>query len=1052
MAVERRVTDVNAVRRGAQHALPHRAQARHPLPRPAPRCADGLLLSQTAGNVREQGAGAGSRKGSVILVRVAAVSLKQRGARGVGGYTGQKSQRGHARRGHARRGGSTRPRGVLACARQRGEAERRGGEARRSGEAERRGGEARRRGEAERRGGEARRRGEAERRGGEARRRGEAERRGGEARRRGEADEAGTRLTSQRGATTAAGQACGVETPARAALAVAGAPWVLARRSPRSAHCRARFHKGSSVTLPHLKPMFFRLSTPFRLSTSLRLSAAFRLAAPVAHMLLRAPLHRSRSALIPSLSPSSPAASHGPVARCSQRSLATTATGHSAAASSRRRAAACALRTARATCPLYDCGLAPLPAPDATASLAPLALSPRRVARTLSAAGTGGEGVVRGNGGAREGSAAMLASGAWGESHKGQRGFGGGALPRATTAEGAVLRGEEAGGASGMGTVRGMGAPGATGARGGADEPARQGVVAQARWGGVEGAAAGGRAVVLWDLDNVQPERMEPFDAATRLTDLAASFGSPVDVLAYANRHAFDHVPAWVREQRRERREAERMAARGESEEREVRCELCGRRCSGAAALRKHFVSLHQREHEKRMQHLNHASPKCALAHSLPSTPRAHTCAHLVSLAHVRPNSLIAFPPPSAPLRSPRPHRATALSCPLPLAPSHPCHYLTSVLLPAPPMPCVQAEAAAEGGVSGQAAAAADEALKRDLAAAVRSGQVGAVLLVSDDRGYSRALGAAAAAGLTTVAVGINGSLQPSSPSLPPCPTTPHPLYHCSLLLSVRCLAASPAAPPHTILHRTLAPLLRLPRIPACAPTSRYPCPDPPCPIPPRVHVPCPQPAVHRWFWWGDVLSGRAVALARGEAEGVAGWGGGDGWHEAEEGSMVGGQAWGDEESGAAVRERGEGGSGVSSGATGALLEVEEVGRRGVAMEGQEDRWSHGDVDTGQGEGRYGVRGVGGGVEDEGGEWDDGEEWMEEEWDEDEWESEEEEDDRDDSDEVSRCWEEGLFSSGVWRHWQGGTATRCPVTPPLSHCKAQAGAARPLQEACMQAV
>ncbi|CAI5460311.1 unnamed protein product [Closterium sp. Yama58-4] len=327
-------------------------------------------------------------------------------------------------------------------------------------------------------------------------------------------------------------------------------------------------------------------------------------------MLIRWPL--DRPPLVPPPSTSSPAASHGPVARSLQRSLATAATG-SAAASTTRRTAACALRSARAPAapfPRYYCGFSPLPACGAAAS-------PVYVARTFSAAG---EGVGRGNGGAR--------------------GFAGSA----------VLRGGEAGGASEMGAVKGTGA---AGARGGADGPARQGVVAQARWGGAEGAegaAAGGRAVVLWDLDNVQPERMEPFDAAARLRDLAASFGSPVDVLAYANRHAFEHVPAWVREQRRERREAVRMAARGEAEEREVRCELCGRRCSGAAALRKHFVSLHQREHEKRMQHLNHASPNPTVP-----APLSHVCApFLFPIAHV---------------------------------------------------PCEQAEAAAEGGVSREAAA-----------------------------------------------------------------------------------------------------------------------------------------------------------------------------------------------------------------------------------------------------------------------------------------------------------------------------------------------------------
>ncbi|CAI5475317.1 unnamed protein product [Closterium sp. Yama58-4] len=397
----------------------------------------------------------------------------------------------------------------------------------------------------------------------------------------------------------------------------------------------------------------------------------------------------------------------------------------------------------------------------------------------------------------------MLASGAWGESQKGQRGFGGGALPCATTAEGAVLRGEEAGGASGMGT----------------------------------------------------PERMEPFDAATRLTDLAASFGSPVDVLAYANRHAFDHVPAWVREQRRERREAERMAARGEVEEQEVRCELCGRRCSGAAALRKHFVSLHQREHEKRMQHLNHASPK--RKRRLREVYRGKQQRYQQAVRGVL-----------------LPRRGYGL------------------------MPELRRAGVVVRLVS-QQSQAADEALKRDMAAAVRSGQVGAVLVVSDDRGYSRALGAAAAAGLTTVAVGING----------------------------------------------------------------------------------------------------AVALARGEADGMAGWWGWDRWHEEEGERMMEGHAWGgDDEGGAAVEERVERGSGRGSGARGGLLNVADVGRRGVAMDGSEQRWSHDGVHGGQGEGRYGMRGVAGGVEDEGGEWDDGEEWVEEEWDEDEWESEGEEDDRADGD------------------------------------------------------
>ncbi|CAI5930235.1 unnamed protein product [Closterium sp. NIES-65] len=446
----------------------------------------------------------------------------------------------------------------------------------------------------------------------------------------------------------------------------------------------------------------------FRLSTSLRLSAPFRFAAPVAHMLLRAPLIAPQALLLPPRSPSSHAASHGPVARSSQRSLATTATGHSAAASSRRRTAACAccLRVPPAApCPLYYCSPCAAPCPDAAPSLALLALSsPPRRTDALSGGDRrrgGREGKWRGAGrqcgDARFGSMGGIAQGATGFRRR--------TPAREPRPEGAVLRGGGGGlGPAGWGAVRVHGAPGATGASGRADGPSEAGGRGARRgWGGVVGGGGGG--AVRWCcgiLDNVQPERMEPFDArhAPQRTWPPAS-GRPWTCWPMPTATPLSTSPP-----------------------------------GGAVALRKHFVSLHQMEHEKRMQHLNHASPNGALA--------------------------------------------TAPLVPFPLAPSHPCHYHHFCAAARPPLgACEQAEAAAEGGVSGQAAAlpagrarraaapptatgscpscaalgvvvrlAADEALKRDLAAAVRSGQVGAVLLVSDDRGYSRALGAAAAAGL----------------------------------------------------------------------------------------------------------------------------------------------------------------------------------------------------------------------------------------------------------------------------------------------------------------
>jgi len=48
--------------------------------------------------------------------------------------------------------------------------------------------------------------------------------------------------------------------------------------------------------------------------------------------------------------------------------------------------------------------------------------------------------------------------------------------------------------------------------------------------------------VVLWDLDN-KPSLKPPFSAATALIGAASLLGRIVSISAFANRHAFSHLP-----------------------------------------------------------------------------------------------------------------------------------------------------------------------------------------------------------------------------------------------------------------------------------------------------------------------------------------------------------------------------------------------------------------------------------------------------------------------------------------------------------------------------
>ncbi|CAI8606094.1 unnamed protein product [Vicia faba] len=113
------------------------------------------------------------------------------------------------------------------------------------------------------------------------------------------------------------------------------------------------------------------------------------------------------------------------------------------------------------------------------------------------------------------------------------------------------------------------------------------------------------KVVVLWDLDN-KPPRGPPYDAALSLKTLAERFGELTDISAYANRHAFIHLPQWVLDQRRERKHLDILERKGIVNPSEPYvCSVCGRKCKTNVDLKKHFKQLHQRERQKKLNRLS---------------------------------------------------------------------------------------------------------------------------------------------------------------------------------------------------------------------------------------------------------------------------------------------------------------------------------------------------------------------------------------------------------------------------------------------------------------
>ena len=112
------------------------------------------------------------------------------------------------------------------------------------------------------------------------------------------------------------------------------------------------------------------------------------------------------------------------------------------------------------------------------------------------------------------------------------------------------------------------------------------------------------KVVILWDLDN-KPPRGPPYQAAMALKQVAQRFGDIVDMAAYANRHAFIHLPEWVLQERRERKqfdilERKRLVTPSEP----YVCGVCGRKCKTNLDLKKHFKQLHERERQKKLNRM----------------------------------------------------------------------------------------------------------------------------------------------------------------------------------------------------------------------------------------------------------------------------------------------------------------------------------------------------------------------------------------------------------------------------------------------------------------
>ncbi|WCJ32673.1 C2H2-like zinc finger protein [Euphorbia peplus] len=113
------------------------------------------------------------------------------------------------------------------------------------------------------------------------------------------------------------------------------------------------------------------------------------------------------------------------------------------------------------------------------------------------------------------------------------------------------------------------------------------------------------KVVLLWDLDN-KPLRGPLYPAAIALKHLAQTFGEIIEMSAYANHHAFIHLPNWVLQEPRQRKQLDVFERKGVVLPSEPYvCGVCGRKCRTNLDLKKHFKQLHERERQKKVNRLN---------------------------------------------------------------------------------------------------------------------------------------------------------------------------------------------------------------------------------------------------------------------------------------------------------------------------------------------------------------------------------------------------------------------------------------------------------------
>ncbi|CAN0841913.1 hypothetical protein LINGRAHAP2_LOCUS3450 [Linum grandiflorum] len=119
------------------------------------------------------------------------------------------------------------------------------------------------------------------------------------------------------------------------------------------------------------------------------------------------------------------------------------------------------------------------------------------------------------------------------------------------------------------------------------------------------------RVAIFWDLDNKPPNSTPPFEAALKLRRAASSFGIVNFTAAYANRHAFSHVPLPVRQQRNDRKRLNQLENKGLIKPLEpYLCKVCGRRFYNNEKMMNHFRQIHEREHQKRVNQIESARGK----------------------------------------------------------------------------------------------------------------------------------------------------------------------------------------------------------------------------------------------------------------------------------------------------------------------------------------------------------------------------------------------------------------------------------------------------------